>query len=205
MKYCIYDSKGNILRTGECPEEFLSLQPLAAGEGVFVGEASHNDLIDLTDPEAPALIVNGKGPQPSKFHTWNKNTLVWEPDLARAKESRKIDIEAERERRIYAPILYDGLVLDADVKAQRNIEVKVSEMEKRLTRGRPAPANRLMWRDATDQMKLFNSAAEYVVWLHGLVIELGERGTDAYAWSWTKKAEVDAAVTVEQVNSVSLT
>jgi hypothetical protein len=131
--------------------------------------------------------------QPSPYHVFDWPTKAWVADLAAIRAAQRKAIEAQREALIYAPaIVYDGANLDADATSQRNITEKLNDIARREQESDPMPAPMLMWRDADNVDHTFADQAAYRSWLNGLAIALGLRGTQAYAWSWAKKAALEA-------------
>jgi hypothetical protein len=179
MKYAIYNASGEILRIGDCPEEDVALQALE-GEAVYRGEAGHNDRVD---PATGDLIPNGKP-----------------VDVERARAHKQAEIARARDARINAPIIdYDGKRIDANRRAIDNVQGKLAEIAARELTGEPAPAAQLVWRTANNDMVSFQDMATYKAWLCGLAVALAARASDAYAWSWQKKGELEKLATYEEI------
>lgn len=196
MKYAIYNAAGDILRTGHCPD---GEEPNQAhdGEAVFIGDATFQDLIDPTDG---TLIPGGKGVQPSPDYDWSDATRAWVGNIDRARAGKKALIELERDGRSVAPVLvYDSINLDADMRAIENLKSKLAELDSRDALGQSLTADQCVWRDADNGMHQWPDQASYKAWLQGFAVALGTRGTDAYAWSWQKKAQLDALTTFDDV------
>lgn len=60
--FVIYDSSGKILRAGDVPEEYLSIQTVREGEFFLEGEA--NVKTDAVDP-ITGTIIKGGNPNPN--------------------------------------------------------------------------------------------------------------------------------------------
>lgn len=203
MKYCHYNlTTGEIVGFGECSDEFVDLQK-REGYGIYKGEGKEGDLIDVTGV-APALVPNGRGMPPSNAHAW-VHGAGWVPDLDKVRAEKKRLINAERSRRITAPYAYDGGTVDASPISQQSLGVKVSVLKLRAVSGKAPKASSLVWRMADNTTRAFTSAAQYEQWLDNLMVELEARTSDAYAWSWDKKAQVDAATTYEQLDAIDPT
>jgi hypothetical protein len=186
-----HPSTGEVVQTAAFPGGADVAQELA--------DAISCDWIELAENEAVsgiAYVQDGQlrlAGQPPAMHAWDWQTRSWKPDFDAAKAAMRQAIEAERERRIYARVIvYDGKNVDADAWAQRNISEKLNDIARREQEGVPMPVEMLMWRDADNVDHQFADQAAYRSWLNGLAIALGLRGTQAYAWSWGKKAQLDA-------------
>ena len=168
MKYAIYDTaSGNVLRVGEHYGEGAPL--VRADETLYEGEAALGDRI-----VSGAVIVGGK------------------VDYTEKRKQLKYEIEQERSRRINDVIVYDTRNLDADRDAQKNIEKKLKELDAIEAGYGSTYPELFMWRDADNGMRTFADIAELRGWLLGLVAAIAQRGTVAYAWSWQRKADLDA-------------
>lgn len=127
------------------------------------------------------------------------------PDLARAKELRKREVERERDRRVAAPVIaYDGKRLDADADSIERVARKLAALDAYDKCGETMPQEMLVWRDADNITHSFADQQEYKLWLAGFAVALDARGTAAFAWSWEKKAQVDAADDIAALQAVSL-
>lgn len=144
--------------------------------------------------------------QPTVHHVFNYDIQNWEDGrvLDDHKLAARIAIETRHAQMMAEPIEFRGSSLDADVTAQENIKSKLLEISEREALGREMDPELMFWRDADNQMHSFTSMTEYKEWLGSLAIEIVERGTRAYAWSWQKKAEVEAAQTLKDIEDLGL-
>lgn len=195
MKYTVYDSTtGRVKFCGECPEDALSLQ--SSFGSVIEGTYPENQFYWTPDGMVPIPASPGAG------YVWDWGTKTWQPDIEGAKAAKRAAIEAERDRRIVAPVLvYNGANLDADQRATDNLTKKLAEVNSRIAQNQPLAAGQLVWRDHDNNMLTFADMTSYKNWLDGFAIALGGRGTDAYAWSWQKKSDLDALTTIADVNA----
>lgn len=186
MKFTVYNAAtGQILRWGTVPDEFFGLQA-HEGEGIAEGEF----LPEACYWDGTAMVAFPARPD---GHDWDWTSHAWVPNLDGVKAAKFAQIEVERDRRIAAPTLtYDGKLLDADAKAKSNLADKLVEANSRIARNDPFPVEELVWRGADNQMYYFSDTPSYKDWLDGFAIAMGSRGTQAYAWSWQKKADLDA-------------
>lgn len=133
--------------------------------------------------------------RPSPKHYWEADGWVDPTTVSELKESKRIDVSIERERRNSLPITYVGAQFDATPNAQRN----VSAWMVNIAAGQNPPTG-FVWRgyDNVDHP----ADAAFIVGL-GNAITL--RGSYLYQRSWIKKAEVDALTTVEAVKAYDVT
>jgi hypothetical protein len=135
-------------------------------------------------------------PKPSDFHVWNPLDRVWDYPLQPLVDAALERIEQGRLIQNYAIIEYDGSMLDGDLKSQKNISDKITELNEATLLGIETPAETLLWRDANNVMHYFETVAAYRAWLGGLAVALAQRGTMAYVWAWQQKALLQQAVSV---------
>lgn len=191
MKYCVYETNGNILRTGYAPEvAHGAIKAAEQGRVLFFEQDTQvSDMDHYVDVEKKSLV---KIPaRPSEFHVWSNDARVWEADFAKLILSKKKEIETERDRRIVANILYGNILLDANERAQSNISSKLSEIAQVMAGNGSIATEQLVWRDADNNTHHFPHLAAYRDWLGGLVIAISERATLSYQWSWDKKAALE--------------
>ena len=137
--------------------------------------------------------------------SWNPETEEWldARDVSTLKSAKSAAIEAERDRRISAPIEYLGRLVDADARAQGNIANKISEINARIQLGQPMPGSLMMWLDANNQAVTFDSQEQMRDWLQGLVIAITQRGSEAYSWSWQVKDQLRALEIKDAIEAFS--
>jgi hypothetical protein len=113
-------------------------------------------------------------------------------------------IESHRDRIINRQIAYEGVSLDADARSQKFIADKLAEIAAREATGADMPPELLVWRDADNQLHTFSDMPAYRQWLQGLAIAIAQRGTQAMAWSWAKKAEAESYESVANLRTMDL-
>lgn len=197
--YAVYDSTtGRIDRLISCPE--ASVAPSCAAGEQALPISDETDATHYIDVATQALVPFPA--QPSPDYVWDWTSKAWQGDLAAAKTRKSGLIEVERDRRIVAAVMvYDGANLDADARAKDNLMAKLAEVNSRIAVNDPLPPEQLVWRDADNQMHAFADMTSYKAWLDGFAIAMGSRGTDAYAWSWQKKAALDALTSQADVDA----
>jgi len=193
-----HDDEGQIMSSGSCPVSMLQYQ--TAPSGLTLREGLANHLTDYWDGEK----VVAKPPQPSPFHTWDWPTKTWLPDVTKARESRKAEVDSERERHSVLPLTFDGKLLDADLKAQKNLSDKLQEVRERLRLNIPMPMELLVWRDADNVTHTFSDLQSYHDWLSAFAISIAERGTRLYTQAWQHKASIEQLSTVEDAVNYSI-
>lgn len=162
---------------------------------------------EVTEYELPLDIFPGftfvSGPHDEKPALVDKELAddgTLQPSLAKLKEAKSRDIEDVRDRRLVAPVLvYDGKNLDGDAQAKSNLSDKLWEVTSNIARGKSMPVESLVWKDHDNEIHAFPDMASYKDWLDGYVIAFGERNTAVWAWSWQKKAQLEAITTVDEL------
>jgi hypothetical protein len=111
--------------------------------------------------------------------------------LAEAKAARKRQIEAERDAACWQPVTALGRTWDADKRSQELLASAITLAQA----GGPLPA---VWRDHDNNDMPVTDIADLLA-IAGAIIQQVQT---AYATSWARKAAVDAATTIEEVNAV---
>lgn len=197
MKFTVYSkSTGEVLFSGEGqnPEVFENDE-----RAVALGVACPAGWVDAVGQHHPLPE------QPSPDHVWSWETKEWTDPrtLAQFRAIKLHAIEQERDRRIGAPVAYQGRMVDADARAQSNITNKINEILAREQVGDPMPAAMMIWRDADNLNVTFADQGEMKAWLQGLVIAITQRGTEAYAWSWQMKAAVEQVSSRDELDAIT--
>lgn len=142
---------------------------------------------------------------PTRPASWSPKDGQW-VDLSSLNdkiERAAADVDVERDRRIAAEIEYRGRMLDADSQAQENIRNKLAELDARIELNLEAPTDQLRWRDAANADVIFDTAADLRAWLLGLTVAISQRGTEIYILSWTVKARIRAAKTIQEIDLIT--
>lgn len=127
-------------------------------------------------------------PKPEGLYVWDNGTWIIDNNavLEEAKQVLNNQLLIDR----YAPISYDGKVLDADKTAIENINGKIVEIEGRLKLNITMDANQMFWRDANNNVHAFNDMNVYLDWLRGLAVAISERTTQLYMTKWESEAQL---------------
>ena len=191
--YYVHADDGHIIRTGtfvnDTERELIAAQGGTFVEGVadirrnFVNCAT-GCLDEYTDPEiADRSRFLGPG------FSWNVAARRWmdERDAAALAAEKKLQIEAELQRRINAPIEFANILVDADARAQAAIATKLAALKDADLAGM-VPTEHLIWRDADNVIHTWPDAWAYRLWLSGLSFAIDQRRSAALAWGWAEKA-----------------
>lgn len=184
VAFIVCDQRGKILRTGSCQDELVSAQTVDDTEISFAGTVSKQEEYYVSLPDK---VVKALPAKPSPHHEWDWTTKSWLPNLDAAKAAKKAEIEAERNRRINAPLIYGGKVLDADQAARDNLKAKLEEVRERIRINMPMAPELLVWRDNGDQTHSWPTIEAYHDWLAGYAVAMSDRGTRCYACAWHHK------------------
>jgi hypothetical protein len=110
--------------------------------------------------------------------------------LAEAKAARKRQSEAERDAECWQPVTALGRTWDADKRSQELLASAITLAQA----GGPLPA---VWRDHDNNDMPVTDIADLLA-IAGAIIQQVQT---AYATSWARKAAVDAASTIEEVEA----
>jgi hypothetical protein len=120
--------------------------------------------------------------------------------LNRLKSILAREINLSRNEKEHEPILYDNKLLDADKKTITvNLPGKLKELEIRELLEQPCPVEELVWKDANNIIHSWTDQNTYKAWLQGLALAIAQRTTQLYGISWVKKAEIEALVTMTEL------
>ena len=144
-------------------------------------------------------IIKTSLKSPSNFHIWDNDSETWLPNLDAAKAAKKAEIEAERNRRINEPLLYDGKVLDADQAARDNLKAKLEEVRERIRLNMPMAPELLVWRDNANQTHSWPTIEAYHDWLAGYAVVMSDRGTRCYVCAWHHKDVLKALTDIDAI------
>ena len=142
--------------------------------------------------------------RPSPHHEWDWPTKSWLPNLDAAKAAKKAEIEAERNRRISEPLIYDGKVLDADQTARDNLKAKLEEVRERIRLNMPMAPELLVWRDNSNVTHSWPTIEAYHDWLAGYAVAMSDRGTRCYACAWHHKDTLGQLSVLEDITNYNL-
>ena len=187
MNYLQYEESGRIVCTGSAPDgSDISALGLTLTQDAPFGVDFLEDYIQNDE------IVR-RPTQPSPHHDWDWPTKSWLPNLDAAKAAKKTEIEAERNRRINEPLIYDGKVLDADQAARDNLKAKLEEVRERIRLNMPMAPELLVWRDNANVTHSWPTIEAYHDWLAGYAVAMSDRGTRCYACAWHHKDVIKVA------------
>ncbi|WP_126457906.1 DUF4376 domain-containing protein [Sulfuritortus calidifontis] len=113
------------------------------------------------------------------------------PSIAEVKAAKKLQIEAERDAQCVANVTVNGHVWQADKRSQELLGQAISLAQA----GLPLPS---VWRDADNNDVPVTSIADLLA-IAGVI---AQQVQTAYSTSWARKAALEAATTIEEVNAV---
>lgn len=111
--------------------------------------------------------------------------------LAEAKDAKKIQIEAERDAKVVQDVFVHGRRWQADKRSQELLASVITI----ASAGCPLPS---VWRDADNNDMPITDISQ----LLAIAGAIAAQTQAAYAESWARKAAVDAATTIDEVNAV---
>ena len=169
-EYYVADSEGYLSRTLYLRDEELPF---------------YTDLLTEKPPERPS--------SPWQFVILEADSSEELLQLEKSKKNKLIDEQRETQNNL--PILYSGILFDADEVAKRNINGWLNN----INSGQTVPEN-FTWRDYNDVNQPAN--AEFII---GLSAAITVRTTEIFQKSWDKKAEVNILTTVHDINDYDVT
>lgn len=198
--WIIFDkTTGEIIKLKRADVHEKGLLGLSPSEDAVEGTFS-DGLIDL-DSMSPVPFPE----KPSPYHEWDWPTKSWLPNIDSAKAAKKAKIEAERNRRINEPLIYDGKVLDADQTARDNLKAKLEEVRERIRLNMSMAPELLVWRDNGNQTHSWPTIEGYHDWLAGYAVAMSDRGTRCYATAWYHKDALGQLNVMEDIMNYDLT
>lgn len=199
MIYCIETATGRITQLVHAPDSHAEHY---AGDGITVVVSD-----EVFEPGSAYRDGEAFSPfpeKPSPHHEWDWTTKSWLPNLDAAKAAKKTEIEAERNRRISEPLIYDGKVLDADQTARDNLNAKLEEVRERIRLNMPMAPELLVWRDNSNVTHSWPTIEAYHDWLAGYAVAMSDRGTRCYACAWHHKDTLGQLSVLEDITNYNL-
>lgn len=199
MIYCIENETGRIRQVVHAPDNHAEHY-----EGADISVLVSDEVINASTHYVVANEFVPIPVQPSPHHEWDWPTKSWLPNLDVAKAAKKAEIEAERNRRINEPLIYDGKVLDADQAARDNLKAKLEEVRERIRLNMPMAPELLVWRDNGNQTHSWPTIEAYHDWLAGYAVAMSDRGTRCYACAWYHKDALGQLSVLEDIMNYNL-
>ncbi len=185
MTYTVYDITGRILRSGHCAPADVALQATGAERVISV---SSNDDLHYVDVATQQIVE--KPSKPSAHHSFDYTAKAWvihTDALEKAKSARLRLINAEREKAI------DSLVVQSGGR-----EYRADRLCYGIITGALATASEgFEWCTVSNDTVLFSIAE-----LHDLAVSMKDGIGRIYKQSWDREGTINAASTLEQVDSV---
>lgn len=191
MRFMVYvPTSGEVLRSGECPEEMFSIQ-------ADVGEVVVSVPEGIAQPEdyyveVGELVV--KPPKPSPHHRFDYTTKYWvDPrTLADLKLIKTQEINAARLKANRSTFTYAGKVISCDELSRSDIDGVNGHVS--LT-GELPPNWPGGWKVVDNTYVPIPDVATWIAFYSAMVAQ----GQDNFAHSQTLKATLEAAVSPEDV------
>lgn len=114
------------------------------------------------------------------------------PSLAQLKIFKRQQVEKDRDDEIAAGVDYNGYRWQTDKQSRENISGTLTA----ITAGIPLPQS-FTWRTEDDQN--ISADASFMLGLSAVVLA---HGNACYQRSWDRKAQIDAATTVEELEGI---
>lgn len=134
-------------------------------------------------------LYNGElvhvGAKPTAMHKLDADSPVWVIDTAQVEQYRfnlKAKVDSIRQAISFVPIIYQGILFDADETAIKNI----TAWQLQIVAGVVLPSD-FVWRDYNNQDHPADAS-----FVNGLAAAITLRGTELYKAAWAKKAEIDS-------------
>lgn len=200
MEYTIIDAAtGEVKRSGYCPDLLFQYQ---CGSGELILPGRHRGTDVFWDGEKMVDIPSS----PSAYHQWSPAQKAWIDHRTddQLRNALRAEVDAERDRRLAAPLDYDGSSLDADADSLALMERKLLSIDRYVAAGEEMLPQELVWQTADNQLRSFKSSADYKQWLSGLVVAIYRRDAQTRAWSFDRKSAIEAASSTEDLKSFDI-
>lgn len=147
-RYYIYETAtGKLLQTGSCVPNDVSIQVVPPGCTLALGDADvFGQFYDLVQEQ---LVTYP--PKPTPFHVFDYGVRAWvvpPSGMAEAVADRATAINALRDTKRNLPVLYDGVLFDADAGSVESMR----ETSDRIRRGDGLPVGWAGWRTYDNSM-----------------------------------------------------
>jgi hypothetical protein len=192
MKHLIYSlATGEILRMVYCDSSMIEAQ-CEVGVTAYIG----GDGDDSTQYVSAGYLVN-KPVCPSENHTFNWDTKQWQDPrtLQDFRDAKWAVIKAARNAAEFGTFIYNGMVLDGDVDAQRRLAGYISVSKSALASGTPFQAEFTL----ANNTLVVLTAEDFV----GIEIAKMMSVAEAFSHAVALRASIDEATTQDAVDIVS--
>lgn len=199
MDYYVYDSEGNIVRSGECQPEVMHL---AGGDGLTVAPGKANGKTQYVDIATGELrnydaeaIERAKQFPPEPGYRWSLGRWIDERDLNQAKFFRWSMIKKARAEEEFGTFLVGGYEFDCDKDSQTRINSAFQAAIDARTNGEPFSID---WTLSDDTNVTLNRAQVIAV---GRALQ--EHVNAVFDKSRQLRAQIIAATTKEELDGIS--
>lgn len=169
--------------TGDLYKEFIAKYTTAY---------SKDDLWEFVD----RLRLGAKDPRPSKNYEWDNVTKAWVPNLAKAIEAKKLEVEELRTAKDIEPIPYAGSLYDANALAKENVQGKITDINAAEALGNGLSP--LIWWDVNNVVTVFETIQDYKLWVQGLWAAIAKRRTNLMIAA----KQIKAAIPTDDITAI---
>lgn len=195
----VYNGFGEIIRWGNTQEAKES-----ENEYQIPGEVA-DITMEFVDVRSSVPAIKRKPERPSARHTWDWTVLDWTLQANALEEEKSVRaraVDALRDSKLDEPILYNGVVFDADPLSVSNIE----GLARRIERGGGLTPGWLGWRTFDNTMVWVSATpAEVLSSLYGISRALEDRRQYVMAAAWRHKDALHALPTIDAVTGYDIT
>lgn len=139
ISFTIYNIRGQILRTGNAPEDMLEYQ---VSEGEFLTIGTYDDSTHYVDTSGMHTVLP-MPLKPDEHHEFDYSSCCWfDPrSLNKLKDTKWEDIKLKRDESEFDLFEYNGMIFDGDVNAQRRLNGYISVSKSAILAGQEFSAN----------------------------------------------------------------
>ena len=193
VRAAIYDlTTGRILRTIECPADFIARQ---AGPGESFLEVT-TGVDDTSHYIADGALVPVPA-RPGNHHTFDYTAKQWiDPrTLSDLKAAKWAEIKGHRDTAEFATFTYSGMVFDGDLDAQRRLTAYISISKSAIAAGQPFAAEFIL---ANNQVVTL-TAQNFV----GIELAKVQAVAAAFAHAAALRLQIEAATTAAELDALA--
>jgi len=190
IKVCVVDSLGEqIGYISGTSAEVIDLNLKEGQVGIIFSPPHENSWWDFENPQWVTPLV-----KPGDNYYWDAQNKTWLFDFYGAKESKLIQIMAERDAIEFGPFTYNGMVFDGDLNAQRRLSILVSAAKSSVAAGFSFTKDFTLADNSVVQL----TAEDFI----GIEMAKLLQVDAAFQEHRQKKAAIEAATTLEELEVI---
>ena len=192
VRAAIYDlTTGRILRTIECPADFIARQA-GPGESFLEVTTGVDDTSHYIADGAPVPIPA----RPGNHHTFDYTAKQWiDPrTLNDLKLAKWAEIKRHRDTAEFATFTYNGMEFDGDLDAQRRLTAYISISKSAIAAGQPFAAEFIL---ANNQVVML-TAQNFL----GIELAKVQAVAAAFAHATALREQIEAATTAAELDAL---